>query len=52
MQESEEPLKLGHRLVHGVEKDIEALQFNTAIAKMMEFINDFTKLAAYPRLCR
>ena len=33
---SEEALKLGHRLVHGVAKDIEALQFNTAIAKMME----------------
>lgn len=46
---SEEALKLGHRLVHGVGKDIEALQFNTAIAKMMEFINEFTKLPIYPR---
>lgn len=46
---SEEALKLGHRLVHGVTKDVEALQFNTAIAKMMEFMNDFTKLSAYPR---
>lgn len=44
----EEALRLGHRLVHGVKKDIEALQFNTAIAKMMEFMNDFTKLPAYP----
>lgn len=44
-----EGLKLGHRLVHGVIKDIEALQFNTAIAKMMEFINEFTKLPTYPR---
>ncbi len=48
-QESEEATKLGHRLIHGVEKDIQTLQFNTAIAKMMEFINDFTKLSAYPR---
>ena len=48
-QDSEEAFKLGHRLVHAVEKDIESLQFNTAIAKMMEFINDFTKLPAYPR---
>ena len=32
-----------------MERDIEALQFNTAVAKMMEFINDFTKLPAYPR---
>jgi leucyl-tRNA synthetase len=46
---SEEALKLGHRLVHGVAKDIEALQFNTAIAKMMEFMNEFTKLSSYPR---
>jgi len=36
-------------LVHGVAKDVELLQFNTAIAKMMEFINDFTKLPTYPR---
>lgn len=48
-EESEEALKLGHRLIYGVEKDIESLQFNTAIAKMMEFINDFTKLPKYPR---
>jgi len=41
--------KLGHRLVHGVEKDFEALQFNTAIAKHMEFINDFIKLETYPK---
>lgn len=47
--ESEEAFKLGHRLVYGVEKDIESLQFNTAVAKMMEFINDFTKLPSYPR---
>lgn len=48
-EDTEEAFKLGHRLVHGVEKDIESLQFNTAVAKMMEFINDFTKLPAYPR---
>lgn len=46
---SEEALKLGHRLVHGVAQDIEALQFNTAIAKMMEFMNEFVKLSRYPR---
>lgn len=48
-EESEEALRLGHRLLNGVMKDVEALQFNTAIAKMMEFINEFTKLPAYPR---
>jgi len=46
---SEEALKLGHRLVYGVAQDIEGMQFNTAIAKMMEFINEFTKLPFYPR---
>lgn len=48
-EESEEALKLGHRVIHSVEKDIEAMQFNTAIAKMMEFINAFAPLAQYPR---
>lgn len=47
--EIEEATKLGHRLVHGVGSDVEALQFNTAIAKMMEFINDFSRLESYPR---
>lgn len=48
-EETEEALKLGHRLVHGVGKDLDSLQFNTAIAKLMEFMNDFTKLPKYPR---
>lgn len=48
-EETPEALKLGHRLIHGVGKDIALLQFNTAIAKMMEFMNEFTKLPAYPR---
>ena len=48
-EETEEALKLGHRLVHVVEKDIEGMQFNTAIAKMMEFINAFAPLAQYPK---
>ena len=47
-EETQEALKLGHRLVHNVEKDIEAMQFNTAIAKMMEFINAFSPLPKYP----
>jgi leucyl-tRNA synthetase len=41
--------KLGHRLIDGVARDINGLLFNTAIAKMMEFVNDFTKLSQYPR---
>ncbi len=46
---SEEALKLGHRLVHGVGKDIDALLLNTAIAKMMEFVNGMSKLKSYPK---
>lgn len=46
---SEEASKLGHRLVDGVERDINQMQFNTAIAKMMEFINHFSKLPNYPK---
>jgi leucyl-tRNA synthetase len=46
---SEAALKLGHRLLDTVIKDIEQLQFNTAIAHMMEFLNDFSPLPAYPR---
>jgi leucyl-tRNA synthetase len=48
-ENSEQALQLAHRLVQGVEKDIETLQFNTAIAKMMEFMNEFTRLPFYPR---
>ena len=48
-EESEEALRLGHRVVDAVAKDIAALSFNTAIAKMMEFMNDFTKLDRYPK---
>jgi leucyl-tRNA synthetase len=45
----EEALKLGNRLLHGVSKDIDNMQFNTAIAKMMEFLNNFTKLDKFPK---
>ena len=48
-EETEEAKKLAHKLVFNVEKDIEGMQFNTAIAKMMEFINAFSPLAKYPK---
>lgn len=48
-EDSEEANRLGHRLINGATEDVEALQFNTAIAKMMEFMNEFTKLPAYPK---
>ncbi len=50
-EETEEALKLTHRLVAVVLNDIEQLQFNTAIAHMMEFLNNFSPLATYPKSC-
>lgn len=44
-------LRLTHRLMDLVTKDIEAMQFNTAIARMMEFLNAFLPLDKYPRSC-
>jgi leucyl-tRNA synthetase len=38
-----------HRTIQGVTQDIERLAFNTAIAKMMEFTNYFTKETVRPR---
>jgi leucyl-tRNA synthetase len=48
-ENSEEAMKLAHRVVFAVEKDIQEMSFNTAIAKMMGFINDFTPLLKYPK---
>lgn len=48
-EDSHEALKLGHKLVHIVGEQIESLSFNTAIAKMMEFLNEFFHLTAYPK---
>jgi leucyl-tRNA synthetase len=48
-KDSPESLRLSHLLLKNVPYAIETMQFNTAIAHMMEFINDFTKLDSYPR---
>jgi len=47
--EVEEGIRLAHQLAQGVTHDIEQFLFNTAIAKMMEFLNEFTKLPRYPK---
>ena len=53
-KENGEAKKMIHRLVKEVGGDLEELSFNTAIAKMMEFINQFSRLDRYPRsvLCK
>ncbi len=47
--ENVEVMKLAHRLVHKAINDYSVLQFNTVIAKMMEFVNEVTKLPLYPK---
>lgn len=50
-EENDEAMILIHKLCHDVEHEFEQWQFNVAIAKMMEFINDFEKLPRYPVDC-
>ncbi len=38
-----------HRTIHGVHADMEALRFNTAIAKLIELTNLVTKAGTHPR---
>ncbi|MGL4465320.1 MAG: class I tRNA ligase family protein, partial [Planctomycetia bacterium] len=42
-------LRVLHRTIRGVTDDLDHLRFNTAIAKMMEFVNFLTPLADRPR---
>jgi len=46
---TDDQLRELHRTVHKVTTDIESLSFNTAIARMMEFVNVFTPLDRRPR---
>jgi leucyl-tRNA synthetase len=46
---SEDENRMLHRTIEAVTGDIAKLKFNTAIARMMEFTNFFTKLADRPR---
>ncbi len=46
---SDQGLHLAHRLAHGVAHDIEQMLFNTAISKIMEFVNEMYKLPNYSK---
>jgi leucyl-tRNA synthetase len=46
---TEDENRILHRTIEAVTGDIAKLKFNTAIARMMEFTNFFTKLADRPR---
>jgi leucyl-tRNA synthetase len=46
---TDEQMRAAHRMLDKVTSDIESLSFNTAIAKMMEFVNFATPLQERPR---
>ncbi len=46
---SAEQSRMLHKTIRDVTSDIDNMSFNTAIAKLMEFTNYFTKLAMRPR---
>jgi leucyl-tRNA synthetase len=46
---SEEALRVLHKTIKQVTNDVQRLDFNTAIARMMEFTNYFTKQSVRPR---
>lgn len=46
---SDEQLRMLHKTIKAVTQDIETLSFNTAISRMMEFVNYFTKQDKRPR---
>ncbi|MBA63846.1 MAG: leucine--tRNA ligase [Planctomycetaceae bacterium] len=48
-QAEADALKMLHKTIQAVTRDTENLDFNTAIARMMEFVNYFTKQNVRPR---
>ncbi len=46
---TDEQSRIVHKTVKSVTEDIEKLSFNTAISRMMEFVNDFTGCDVRPR---
>jgi leucyl-tRNA synthetase len=45
----DETRRLLHRIIDGVRADMDAMRFNTAIAKLIELNNHLTKLGSTPR---
>jgi len=46
---SKELLRLSHKTIKGVTEDVEGLKFNTAISKLMIFINECSRHKVLPR---
>lgn len=51
VSDQEKALVLINQLIVDVEVDFEQWQFNTLIAKLMKFLNDFEALNGYPKEC-
>ena len=47
----EEELRVLHRTIDAVSRDMETLSFNTAISRLMEFVNHFTAQETRPLSC-
>jgi leucyl-tRNA synthetase len=48
---NDEQRRVLHRTIKAVTEDIQSLSFNTAIARMMEFVNYFGRLERRPKSC-
>ena len=46
---TDDQLRMLHKTIKAVTSDIETMSFNTAIARLMEFVNFFTKQKSRPR---
>lgn len=51
VEPSDDQLRVLHKTIQAVTEDIDSLSLNTAIARMMEFVNAFTKEKQIPRAC-
>lgn len=49
IEPNEEQLRVLHKTIAAVTRDTESMSFNTAIARMMEFVNYFTKETVRPK---
>jgi leucyl-tRNA synthetase len=48
---TDEQLRVMHKTIKAVTDDFESLRFNTAISRLMEFVNFFTGQSSRPRTC-
>ncbi|MEZ6114978.1 MAG: leucine--tRNA ligase [Pirellulaceae bacterium] len=51
IEPTDEQNRMLHRTIKAVTRDMESLGFNTAISRLMEFVNFFTKQSERPRSC-